>query len=259
MRCGTESLNMKWKHINLYTDVHTDKKYLRIWVSGKTGARYLIAKHNVREALERLIGREKLFNGQSLEVVLNDKQKKARKEREKEKSALKKLEEESSVAAVAAAQLEADLALVCAASQGYALRAALPPPPRTLAHDQALAAAHPVSPLPLYLSRATLVVVHDNILFQWVQEARKWHPELHIYIYCGVAAALAGGGEGARAQCSDRRQTRARAKARERTRQGARAHAPRRDGARRRTCPPQCPSAPPCRPAPRQTWPSASG
>jgi integrase len=73
MRCGTESLNMKWKHINLYTDVHTNKIYLRIWVSGKTGARYLIAKHNVREALERLISREELFNGQSLEVVLNDK------------------------------------------------------------------------------------------------------------------------------------------------------------------------------------------
>jgi hypothetical protein len=73
MRCGTESLNIKWKHINWYTDIHTNKRYLRIWVTGKTGARHLIAKHNVRDALERLISREELFNGQILDDVLNDK------------------------------------------------------------------------------------------------------------------------------------------------------------------------------------------
>ena len=43
MRCGNESLHIKWKHIEWYTDSSTDKRYLRIWVSGKTGARHLIA------------------------------------------------------------------------------------------------------------------------------------------------------------------------------------------------------------------------
>jgi hypothetical protein len=43
MRHGTEALGIKWQHI----EWHTDKgiRYLRIWVSGKTGGRWLIAKH----------------------------------------------------------------------------------------------------------------------------------------------------------------------------------------------------------------------
>lgn len=73
MRCGKESLNIKWKHIAWYTDTNTGKRYIRIWVTGKTGARYLIAKHNVKEALDRLLSREALFNGKSLDEVLNEK------------------------------------------------------------------------------------------------------------------------------------------------------------------------------------------
>ena len=73
MRCGKESLNIKWKHINWYTDSNSGKRYLRIWVTGKTGARYLIAKHNVKEALDRLLSREALFNGKTLDEVLNEK------------------------------------------------------------------------------------------------------------------------------------------------------------------------------------------
>lgn len=73
MRCGKESLHIKWKHIEWYTDTNTDKRYLRIWVSGKTGSRLLIAKHNVRETLERLIRRENLFNGNDLDTVLAEK------------------------------------------------------------------------------------------------------------------------------------------------------------------------------------------
>jgi integrase len=73
MRCGKESLNIKWKHINWYTDSNSGKRYLRIWVTGKTGARYLIAKHNVKETLERLLSRETLFNGKTLDEVLNEK------------------------------------------------------------------------------------------------------------------------------------------------------------------------------------------
>jgi integrase len=73
MRCGKESLHIKWKHIEWYTDTNTDKRYLRIWVSGKTGSRLLIAKHNVRETLERLISREDLFEGKDLDTVLAEK------------------------------------------------------------------------------------------------------------------------------------------------------------------------------------------
>jgi|LauGreDrversion4_2_1035121.scaffolds.fasta_scaffold110697_2 integrase len=73
MRCGKESLHIKWKHIEWYIDSNTAKRYLRIWVSGKTGARQLIAKHKVQEALERLVSREPLFNGKTLDMVLTEK------------------------------------------------------------------------------------------------------------------------------------------------------------------------------------------
>ena len=52
MRQGTESMNLEWRHIAW----HEDKgiRYLRLWVSGKTGPRWLIAKHECKAALERL-------------------------------------------------------------------------------------------------------------------------------------------------------------------------------------------------------------
>jgi hypothetical protein len=52
MRQGTESMNLEWRHIEWY--VEKDVRYLRIWVSGKTGARWLIAKHECLRVLERL-------------------------------------------------------------------------------------------------------------------------------------------------------------------------------------------------------------
>lgn len=52
-RHGTEALPLRWKHIQWHWN--GDKKYLRIWVSGKTGPRYLIAKHDVIDVFERLI------------------------------------------------------------------------------------------------------------------------------------------------------------------------------------------------------------
>jgi len=73
MRCGKESLSIRWKHISWYTDASTGKRYLRIWVTGKTGARYLIAKHSVKDALERLISREQLFKDKTLDQVLDEK------------------------------------------------------------------------------------------------------------------------------------------------------------------------------------------
>ena len=57
MRCGKESMNMLWQHIEWHTD--NDQRYLRIWVSGKTGGRWLIAKHRAASALERLAQRQR--------------------------------------------------------------------------------------------------------------------------------------------------------------------------------------------------------
>ena len=56
MRHGTEALNICWNNIEWHTQ--GDKKYLRIWVNGKTGARWLIAKHKAVEALKRLHSRQ---------------------------------------------------------------------------------------------------------------------------------------------------------------------------------------------------------
>jgi len=52
MRQGTESMNLEWKHIEWYEE--KDVRYLCIWVSGKTGARWLIAKNECVEVLRRL-------------------------------------------------------------------------------------------------------------------------------------------------------------------------------------------------------------
>jgi len=65
MRCGKESMNMLWQHIEWHTD--RGQRYLRIWVSGKTGGRWLIAKHRAAEALERLAERGM---GMSLEAAI---------------------------------------------------------------------------------------------------------------------------------------------------------------------------------------------
>jgi integrase len=53
VRHGTEALPLRWKHLQWHWI--GEKKYLRIWVSGKTGPRYLIAKNEVLKVLERLL------------------------------------------------------------------------------------------------------------------------------------------------------------------------------------------------------------
>lgn len=67
MRCGKESMNMLWQHIEWYEA--DGQRYLRIWVSGKTGGRWLIAKHRAAEALERLAQRQASV-GMSLEMTI---------------------------------------------------------------------------------------------------------------------------------------------------------------------------------------------
>jgi len=56
MRHGTEAMGICWKHV----EWHTDKgvRYLRIWVDGKTGGRWLIAKHRAVDVLRRLHARQ---------------------------------------------------------------------------------------------------------------------------------------------------------------------------------------------------------
>jgi integrase len=53
IRQGTESMPIRWKSLQWHWI--GEQRYLRVWVSGKTGPRYLIARHFVVEALERLI------------------------------------------------------------------------------------------------------------------------------------------------------------------------------------------------------------
>jgi integrase len=65
MRCGKESMNMQWQHIEWYEA--DGQKYLRIWVSGKTGGRWLIAKHRAADALGRLALRQA-----SIKLTLDD-------------------------------------------------------------------------------------------------------------------------------------------------------------------------------------------
>jgi integrase len=56
IRHGTESMGIRCNNI----EWHTDKgvRYLRLWVDGKTGGRWLIAKHKALDALQRLHQRQ---------------------------------------------------------------------------------------------------------------------------------------------------------------------------------------------------------
>ncbi|MDE2057175.1 MAG: integrase [Betaproteobacteria bacterium] len=70
MRSGIESQHIKWSDISLHIDSVTAVKYLRIGVTGKAGGRYLIAKHNIKTVLERVIAKYSQLNAYSLDRVL---------------------------------------------------------------------------------------------------------------------------------------------------------------------------------------------
>ena len=70
IRQGTESMPIRWRSLQWHWI--GEKRYLRVWVSGKTGPRYLIARHFVIEALERLIAWQKLPY-KNLEAVIEAK------------------------------------------------------------------------------------------------------------------------------------------------------------------------------------------
>lgn len=55
VRHGTEARRLQWRHLQWHVD--GERRFLRIWVSGKTGPRYLIAKSGAVEALDRLASR----------------------------------------------------------------------------------------------------------------------------------------------------------------------------------------------------------
>ncbi|MFY9136596.1 DUF4113 domain-containing protein [Zwartia sp.] len=68
MRHGTEALAIRWQHISWHMDKGV--RYLRIWVDGKTGGRWLIAKHAAVAVLERLHARQSDIAGISFEQLL---------------------------------------------------------------------------------------------------------------------------------------------------------------------------------------------
>lgn len=57
MRHGTEAMGIRWKDLEWHTK--DGVRYLRVWVDGKTGGRWLIAKHAAVDVLKRLHARQK--------------------------------------------------------------------------------------------------------------------------------------------------------------------------------------------------------
>jgi integrase len=56
MRHGTESMGIQWRHCEWYES--EGHRYIRVWVDGKTGGRWLIAKHEAISILEDLHRRQ---------------------------------------------------------------------------------------------------------------------------------------------------------------------------------------------------------
>jgi integrase len=68
MRHGTEAMNLRWCDVEWHW--HKGERYLRLWVSGKTGGRWLIAKHRALPALERLQQRHADLAAMSFDELL---------------------------------------------------------------------------------------------------------------------------------------------------------------------------------------------
>ena len=73
IRHGTEAMGLCWNHLEWHE--HERKKYLRLWVAGKTGGRWLIAKHRAVAVFERLAARQRDLEGKSFETILESRQK----------------------------------------------------------------------------------------------------------------------------------------------------------------------------------------
>jgi integrase len=68
MRHGTEAMGIQWNHIEWHTD--KENRYIRIWVDGKTGGRWLIAKHKAVDVLKRLQNRQPDIKGMPFDELL---------------------------------------------------------------------------------------------------------------------------------------------------------------------------------------------
>jgi len=62
-----------WNHLEWHESER--KKYLRLWVAGKTGGRWLIAKHRAVAVFERLAARQRDLEGKRFETLLESRQK----------------------------------------------------------------------------------------------------------------------------------------------------------------------------------------
>lgn len=69
MRHGTEAMGICWNNIEWHT--HKDVRYIRIWVDGKTGGRWLIAKHAAVDVLRRLHQRQQDIQHLSFDELLS--------------------------------------------------------------------------------------------------------------------------------------------------------------------------------------------
>jgi integrase len=67
MRHGTEAMGIRRRDLEWHTK--PDVRYLRVWVDGKTGGRWPIAKHAAVAVLERLHARQRDINQQSFETT----------------------------------------------------------------------------------------------------------------------------------------------------------------------------------------------
>lgn len=68
MRHGTEAMGICWNNVEWHT--HKDVRYIRIWVDGKTGGRWLIAKHAVADVLRRIHARQQDIQHLSFDELL---------------------------------------------------------------------------------------------------------------------------------------------------------------------------------------------
>lgn len=68
MRHGTEAMGIRWRDLEWHTKGGV--RYLRVWVDGKTGGRWLIAKHAAVDVLKRLHARQKDICELSFETTL---------------------------------------------------------------------------------------------------------------------------------------------------------------------------------------------
>ncbi len=67
-RHGTEAMGVCWQHCEWYAA--DGVRYLRVWVDGKTGGRWLIAKHELSAVLHRLHSRQRDIAGKGFDAVL---------------------------------------------------------------------------------------------------------------------------------------------------------------------------------------------